>query len=360
MSGGVDSSVAAALLKKRGFRVVGVFMKPPSYAQGFGGRSGICNWEQDREDAMRVAAVLDIPLLTWDFSKTYERLVTRYMIDSYRKGITPNPDVMCNKEIKFGLFLAKALREGADYIATGHYARIAQVTSSSSSKVSQGRRKAAYKPDKLYKLLRSADRNKDQTYFLWTLTQKQLSRTLFPVGAYTKPEVRKLAKRFNLPTYDKKDSQGVCFVGPLKVREFLKRHIRPRQGEIIDTAGKILGTHDGVFYYTVGQRHGLNITAGGGPYFVVSKDLKRNIICVGGKKDLAAVQAKIKSAHWVSGRIRFPARAEVKIRYRTSSQKALLRRDGTLCFLKPAQAVTPGQSAVFYRGQEVLGGGIIQ
>jgi len=329
MSGGVDSSVAAALLKKRGFKVVGVFMRP------WQDISASCLWQQDREDAMRVATQLDIPLLTWDFSKDYGRKVTKYMIDAYRRGITPNPDVMCNKEIKFGLFFKRAIKEGADFIATGHYART-----------------------KNGKLLMAVDVNKDQTYFLWTLTSDILKKTIFPIGVYTKPEVRKLAKRFNLPNFNKKDSQGVCFIGPLDMREFLKHKIKPKTGKIVHLDGRTLGSHDGAYYYTIGQRHGLDIKLGGGPYYIVRKDIKKNIIYIGNKNDLNQSFARVRGLRWVD-KTKILTNIDVKIRYRTASRRALLIKDGKIIFQKPQRAVTPGQSAVFYKGKQLLGGGII-
>lgn len=330
MSGGVDSSVAAALLKKQGFDVVGVFMKP------WQPWPGLCMWQGDREDAMRAASVLKIPLLTWDFSKEYKKEVGDYMIREYRAGRTPNPDVMCNKEIKFGLFLKKAVKEGADMIATGHYIKL--------------------RNDKLFQ---AKDGNKDQSYFLWTLTREQVSRCAFPAGDYTKPEIRKLAKKFGLPNHDKKDSQGVCFIGPLDMKEFLKKYIIAKKGKIIDTEGAVIGEHDGVYYYTIGQRHGLNIGNGQGPYFVIRKDVRKNIIYVGKEKDLNGLDAKISDINWINKKPALPARLDVKIRYRSRSEKAILNRDGTLKFRKGVRAITPGQSAVFYRGKEMLGGGII-
>lgn len=343
MSGGVDSSVAAALLKKRGFNVVGVFMKPwAPAAKTLNGRNDFCMWRQDREDALHVASVLNIPLLTWDFSREYGRKVTRYMVDAYRHGITPNPDVMCNKEIKFGLFFKRALREGADLIATGHYAKT-----------------------KNGKLLRAKDKNKDQTYFLWTLTQEQLAKTLFPVGDMTKPQVRAMAKRLKLPVYDKKDSQGICFIGQMNVKDFLKSRIKPKKGKILHIDGRILGEHDGAYYYTVGQRHGLDIRDGSGPYFVVSKDVKKNTITVGERRNLLGKEARVAELHWISGKPpKFPAKVMVKIRYRTQSVAVTLHLNslpgqGHLVFMRPQRAITPGQSAVFYRGRAILGGGII-
>ncbi|OGN03765.1 MAG: tRNA 2-thiouridine(34) synthase MnmA [Candidatus Yanofskybacteria bacterium RIFCSPHIGHO2_01_FULL_43_42] len=357
MSGGVDSSVAAALLKKRGFNVVGVFMKPwqPKL-------ESFCLWKEDREDAMRVATKLGIPLLTWDFSKEYKREVADYMVKEYKLGRTPNPDVMCNKHIKFGLFLEKALKEGADLIATGHYIRIQK------SKIKNQNDKLMFK--NVFKLLRARDKNKDQSYFLWTLTQKQLKHCLFPIGDYTKPEVRKLAKKLGLPTAEKKDSQGVCFIGPLNIKEFLKNYIKPKRGGILDTNGSLVGQHDGVFYYTIGQRHGLDIKNGKGPYYVARKDVKKNIIYVGSKKDLSSRKFKLTDTNWINptdrpvdNRLRksiINRGLDVRVRYRAPLSKAVVRSNGEVVFKKSEEAITPGQSAVFYRGDELLGGGVIK
>ena len=376
MSGGVDSSVAAALLKKqanpreffkltgrpapkgfRGYEVTGVFFKPWLSPDG----RAFCNWRQDQQDATRVAAKLGIKFKVWDFSKEYGNKVTKYMISSYRSGITPNPDVMCNKEIKFGLFFKKALAEGADYIATGHYVRLKFVNSKQIR----------------YSLMAGVDRNKDQSYFLWTLTQRQLKYCLFPVGDYTKSEVRKLAKKLGLHTYAKKDSQGVCFVGQLDVKDFLKGYIKPKEGEIklletgspphscMNVGARTIGRHDGVYYYTIGQRHGLDIKIGGGPYFVAGKDIKKNIIYVTtDEKRIASCVAEIKKINWINQRPALPAKVGVKIRYRSGSIPAEIGKGtkaGVLIikFKKPVRAITPGQSAVFYRGQEMLGGGVI-
>ncbi len=338
MSGGVDSSVAAALLKKQGFDVVGVFMKPWSpFATNSKSQilnsndSDWCLWKQDREDALRAASIVGIPLLTWDFSKEYKKSVTDYMIREYKSGRTPNPDVMCNKEIKFGLFLDKALKDGADYIATGHYV------------IKKGNQ-----------LWEAKDKNKDQSYFLWTLTQKQLKHCLFPIGNFTKPEVRKLARKFKLPNADKKDSQGVCFIGPLNMKEFLTEYIKPKPGKILHTDGRVLGTHDGVYYYTIGQRHGLNITIGGGPYFVVSKNIKKNLIVVGDDAAASSPTTAVSDFNWISKPSFGPL--GVRVRYRAPISQAKLNKKGELKFVKPERAVTPGQSAVFYRGEQMLGG----
>ena len=330
----------------------------------FQGRTLYCPWKQDREDALRAAAVLDIPLLTWDFSKEYKKYVADYMLKEYKAGRTPNPDVMCNKEIKFGLFFKKAMNEGADYIATGHYARIAQVQKlkvhKDSNIIKNKEPKELDKLDELYKLFTARDSAKDQTYFLWTLTQKHLAKTLFPIGDYIKPEVRKLAKKFGLPNHDKKDSQGVCFIGPLNMKNFLKNYIKPKPGKIFDLKGKELGRHDGVYYYTIGQRHGLNLGLGGGPYFIVAKDIKKNIIFVGMEKDLSGRKAKITNISWITGAPKFPAGLSVRVRYRAPLKKAILKKNGELIFKQSERAITSGQSSVFYRGEEMLGGGIIE
>ena len=392
MSGGVDSSVSAALLKRAGFSVTGVFMKqwsPKVLSRVAGSRyAGGCIWKQERQDALRAANQLGIKFLTWDFSKEYEKQVGKYMISSYKKGITPNPDVMCNKVIKFGLFFDRAMKEGADFIATGHYA-ISSFSNFSHSAtnffpvegspsrpggIDPNLQKVyclALKKNSSLCLLKAKDKNKDQTYFLWTLKQKHLAKTLFPVGGLTKPEVRKLAKKFKLHNATKKDSQGVCFIGPLDMKNFLKSYIKPRKGKIflIESAPMHLcigakklaevGTHDGVYYYTIGQRHGLDISDGKGPYFVVKKDIKKNIIYVGKEKDLYSKKAKIKNINWIEKPKKFPVLLDVRTRYRAPLAKAKLSKARILTFTKPEKAIAPGQSAVFYKGQKVLGGGVI-
>jgi tRNA-specific 2-thiouridylase len=260
---------------------------------------------------------------------------------------------MCNKEIKFGLFLKKALAEGADYIATGHYAILKE------SKNADHRSE--------YRLLKGVDDNKDQSYFLWTLTQEQLKHCLFPVGNYLKPEVRRLAKKFGLPVHDKKDSQGVCFVGELNMKDFLKQYIKPKAGDIkLIENNKIVGVHDGANYYTIGQRHGLNISRGDGPYYVCGKDIKINVIFVTKKVSnlLSKKEVIVEKNNWIVKRPLLPCEVEVKIRYRTRSIPAVLTKnhknsEPILIFKSPAKAIAPGQSAVFYRGSELIGGGII-
>jgi len=389
MSGGVDSSVASALLKKRGFDVVGVFMKPwspdlstvlPITTPGVVNKVFVdkCMWKEDREDAMRAASVLGIPFKTWDFSKQYKKLVTDYMVREYKAGRTPNPDVMCNKEIKFGLFFNRAIKEGADFIATGHYVRIKRKSQTTNHK-SQINPKLKNKFENLNiensleivncKLKIAKDKNKDQSYFLWTLTQKQLKYCLFPIGDYIKPEIRKMAKKFGLPNHDKKDSQGVCFIGPLDMKDFLKTKIKPKKGKIISlrlNLKEIIGEHDGACYYTIGQRHGLNLSIGGGPYYVVSKDVKKNIIYVGDEKDLYSKILKISDISWINPtwKLNFQVKkamgVDVRVRYRAGLKKAILKKNGELWLKTPERAITSGQSAVFYRNGELLGGGIIR
>ena len=286
---------------------------------------------------MQVCARLGIRFETWDFSKEYEKKVGKYMIKSYKKGITPNPDVMCNKFIKFGLFFDRAIKSGADFVATGHYAKI-----------------------KNGKLIKAADKNKDQTYFLHEIKKEQLGKILFPVGGLKKPEVRKLAQKLGLENAQKKDSQGVCFVGQFNMKDFLKHYIEPKKGEILSLNGKDMGEHDGVYYYTIGQRHGFNIKDGHGPYFVVKKDLKKNIIYVGKEKDLLSKKARVVNINWIQKPKRFPVILDVRARYRAPLNKAELDKNGSLIFKKSERALTSGQSAVFYQKNQVLGGGIIQ
>jgi tRNA-specific 2-thiouridylase len=301
----------------------------------------MCRADQDEADARAVAKQLGIPFETWDFSGVYAEKVAGPMIESYRTGTTPNPDIGCNHYIKFGCFYDEAMRRGADFVATGHYA-----------KTLNG------------KLFKGKDPNKDQTYFLWTLTKEQLHHTLFPVGGIIKPEVRKLAEKFGLVVAKKKDSQGVCFVGMLDMKEFLKTRIPSVPGDILNMAGKKIGTHDGAAYYTIGQRHGMDIKNGHGPYFVVAKNMEQNTVTVGVERDLRGSEAAITDLHWISGMApQFPLRTMVKIRYRTKSVAATLSevepQKMILSFKKPIRAITSGQSAVFFSGRTVLGGGII-
>lgn len=339
MSGGVDSSVAAALLKQRGFLVTGIFMK------NWGKEGKGCTYVQDEQDARRVAGKLYIPFYVLNFEKEYYERVFTPFIEGIKQGITPNPDVYCNQEIKFGIFLQKALELGADMVATGHYARVAH----------KGR----------HILLRAKDNAKDQTYFLYRLTQSQLSRTLFPIGDYEKREVRSLAKKFGLPTATKPDSQGICFVGESPFDEFLRDFVESHVGNIVDEAGKFLGQHKGVPFYTIGQRKGLGIGGQASPRFVARKDPPTNTLVVVPEghnmlynRRLYAVQLS-----WVVNK---PAvrsfSCQVRFRHQQPLQRATitLQHNGALVeFTKEQRAITPGQSVVFYKGRRVLGGGII-
>ncbi|KKS13946.1 MAG: tRNA-specific 2-thiouridylase MnmA [Candidatus Yanofskybacteria bacterium GW2011_GWA1_41_6] len=347
LSGGVDSSVAAALLKQSGYQVTGVFFKPWQPERG-----AFCNWKEERQAALAAATALGIPFKTWDFSKEYKTWVADYMINAYQHGLTPNPDVMCNKEIKFGLFLKRALKEGADLIATGHYVR-------------RSPEFPIFNFQFPIKLLKGVDKNKDQSYFLWTLIQKQLKHSLFPVGGLTKPEVRKLAKKFKLPNYAKKDSQGICFIGPVVLREFLKHYLKAKTGKIVDDQSFVVGQHDGAQLYTIGQRHGLNIGNGQGPYFVTHKDLKKNIIHVttdSKKLDQLRKKVLVKTVSWVGEAPKFPAKVSAMIRYRGGLIPVSVNKTTNglaVDFLKPARALASGQSIVFYKGEALLGGGVI-
>lgn len=345
MSGGVDSSVAAALLKQRGFNVVGVFMR----CMNLDGCA-----ERDAEDARRVAEHLGIPFYVFDLEEEYRREVVGYMIDGYRRGLTPNPDVMCNKEIKFGLFLEKALALGADGIATGHYARIMR----------RGGRLS---------LAAGADKNKDQSYFLWTLTPEVLGRCFFPVGDHTKPEVRRLARRSGLPTAEKKDSQGICFLGNVSLRDFLGAHIPEREGDVVTADGRRVGTHRGAWFYTVGQRHigtAPRLARGGATsrWYVAKKDIALNTLVIAEGADSAALhreRIRLGSVNLIGTALRSGERRAVfaRVRYRQPLGKAWLSRTGRgyeLAFHVPQKFIAPGQSAVLYsRSGLVLGGGVI-
>jgi tRNA-specific 2-thiouridylase len=370
LSGGVDSSVAAALLLRAGYRVVGGFMKNWSDAEAEACGEG-CGWERERQDALRVAAHLGIPLQTLDFEREYRERVVAYMVAEYAAGRTPNPDVLCNSLIKFDLFLAAAREAGAELVATGHYARRHDNDGGSAS------------------LLAGVDANKDQSYFLHRLSQAQLRHALFPVGHLTKPEVRALARELGLPTADKKDSQGLCFVGKVDMKAFLAARVPQTSGPIVDVDGRRVGEHQGLAPYTVGQRHGFgHITGapndvseasrsqrgaaersiGKGAYFVVRKEPSTNTLVVAPSDQpqwLLSSMCVVEDAHWIAGTApALPWRGHVRIRYRQPLQEievAAGAEPGTLelSFAQPQRAVTPGQFAVFYEGETCLGGGVI-
>ncbi len=341
MSGGVDSSVAAYLLKNQGYDVVGVFLKFWADMKSISGANeNRCCSSEARRDAMRVCAKLNIPFLTWDFQKEFKKAVVDDFISGYKKGITPNPCVVCNKEIKFGLFLKKALKLGVDRVATGHYVKL-----------------------KNFSLYQAKDKNKDQSYFLWTLTKKQLKYCLFPIGDYTKQEVRALAKKYRLSVALKKESQEVCFVKDTDLYGFLRTRIHTDKGVIIELkTGKKIGGHNGVQFYTIGQR----VPIGGtGPYYVAAKNLKKNQLIVVKKDDKNSLYKEIalKNVNWISGKPLKSAKVLVRTRYRQPlvSAKIMLHASRfKLHFDQPVRFVAPGQSAVFYdRKSELLGGGVI-
>lgn len=361
LSGGVDSSVSAAILKSQGYNVVGVFIRTwhPDFIE--------CNEEEERLDAMRVAAHLDIPFLTFDFEDEYKRGVADYMIAEYRAGRTPNPDVMCNKEVKFGAFLKKALSMGADFVATGHYARV-KVGSSFLNGLGEvkpsdrGPEKKNLQP----KLLKSADSSKDQVYFLWTLTQEQLLKVIFPVGDLKKAQVRKLAEKYKLLVATKKDSQGICFLGDIDLKDFLKHYIKEKKGKVIDEKGEAIGEHDGAVFSTLGERHGFTITKktpNDKPYYVVAKDVEKNILYVSQnpKESNSLIRANsrivLKDANWIIEPME-DKKYTAQIRYHGEFLSCKIVGSNGIIFDNPV-LVAPGQSIVVYDKDVVLGGGVV-
>lgn len=382
LSGGVDSSVTAYLLKEQGYEVIGMFMK--NWHDDSVTISNECPWLDDSNDAMIVAQHLGIPFQAIDLSAEYKARIVDYMFAEYQAGRTPNPDVLCNREIKFDIFLQAALKLGADYVATGHYARKAETTINGKT---------------VYRLLGGKDPNKDQSYFLCQLTQDQLSRALFPIGELLKPEVRAIAKKAGLTTADKKDSQGLCFVGKVHLPDFLQQRLEPKKGKALvvdasapvfsngkatdelthDTApyvyepamGKVIGEHNGAHYYTIGQRKGLNIGGSPRPLFVIGTDTQHNVIYLGMGEDHPGLYRKglfIPNAdeHWIRPDHRLASGEsrtyECRIRYRQKLEPCTLhKRDEGLyiIFDQPQKAITPGQFAAWYEGEELIGSGVI-
>ncbi len=351
MSGGVDSSVAAVLLKKQGYEVIGIFMKlwSDKDARTDLVKENICCSLEAATAARAVANRLKIPFYVVNLEKEFKKAVVDYYIKEYEEGRTPNPCVICNRDIKGEILMRKVLEMKADFLATGHYARI-------------------IKDKKQYKLLKSIDENKDQTYFLWTLTQDQLAKLLFPVGGYPKPEVRRMAKKMKLPTAERKESQGICFIPDRDVCGFLRRHAKKltQPGEVTDSSGKVLGMHAGLVNYTIGQRERLGI---GGPraYYVIQLDSKKNVLVVGDEKDLYQKQLIAAEINWLNKESRddkLQSDIGAKIRYghpiESCKLQALGRQQIKVTFEEPQRAITPGQSVVFYRGKEVLGGAVIE
>ena len=340
MSGGVDSSVAAALLVEQGHEVTGVYMK--NWSEDVPGMQ--CPWADDVADAKRVAVSLGIDFRVFDFQKEYKQRVVDAMVAEYKAGRTPNPDVMCNQEIKFHLFLEAALEQGAEMIATGHYARVQK------KELAQGAR-----------LLRAKDTEKDQTYFLYRVHEVALQKTLFPLGDYTKSEVRTMARERGLWTAGKKESMGICFVGQVSIREFLGQYLELVPGDIIDRdTGAVVGQHDSALLYTIGQRHGLSV-GGGLPYYVVGKDIATNVVYVSqnlNDETMWRTQIELGDVHWIGQPPQSDDALTVRLRHRGALRPCQL--DGhSLRLASPERAVAAGQSAVIYRGEEVLGGGIV-
>ncbi len=352
MSGGVDSSVAALLLKEAGFEVIGLFMKNWDEED----ENGVCTTEEDFKDVVRVAGQLDIPYYSINFVKEYWDRVFTYFLEEYKAGRTPNPDVMCNKEIKFKAFLNYALKLGADYVATGHYARL-------STDSDTGKRI----------MLKGMDPGKDQSYFLSQLSQDQIKKVMFPLGELQKDDVRAIAEEAGLATAHKKDSTGICFIGERDFKEFLSQYLPAQPGEMRSLDGTVKGRHDGLMYYTLGQRKGLNIggsgSGSGEPWYVVGKDLDQNILYVEqGSKHPALYYTGLRASqiNWISEEPKLPITCQIKYRYRQPDRPADVslhpsKNDELIVeFHNKEKAVTPGQAVVFYDGDICLGGGIIE
>ena len=363
MSGGVDSSLTAALLVEQGHDVTGVYMK--NWTQDLPGMQ--CPWAEDLADAKRVAVQLGIPFKVYDFQTQYKQKVVDYMIEVYSAGRTPNPDIMCNEQVKFKLFLETALADGAEIIATGHYATIQEgPTPPLNSEVNSEFSPHPLKLAQGARLLMAKDTNKDQTYFLYRVTSKALSKTLFPLGEFEKTQVRKMAEERGLLTATRRESMGICFVGSVGIREFLSEFVETSPGNIIDhESGEVVGAHDGAIFYTLGQRHGLNL-GGGLPYYVVGKDMAKNEVYVSRNlNDISMwrTELQLTDIHWINDAPHENDKLTVRLRHRGKLVPvSALRNDSqgwTLETIEPERAVASGQSAVIYRGEEVLGGGIV-
>lgn len=340
LSGGIDSAVSAVLLMQQGYQVEAGFMKNWSSTRGLVRNE--CPWIDDRREALKVAAHLGIPMHTFDFEKEYADKVMEYFFKEYSEGRTPNPDVMCNKEIKFKLLYQKAIEMGFDYLATGHYAQI-----------------------KKGKLIRSKDEFKDQTYFIYNIKTEQLDHILFPIGNYKKAEIRKLAQKLKLPNANRKESMGLCFVGKIRLDQFLNQKIKPKKGKVFDVSGKLVGEHKGIAFYTVGQRQGLGI-GGSGPYYIVKKDLKTNTLVVShDPKDLQlqTKEIQISGVNWIHRPDHFPHKCLARFRHQQELQNVEITILGAdlyhVKFAKTQTAVASGQSLVLYNDKECLGGGVI-
>lgn len=388
LSGGVDSSVAAYLLQQQGHEVIALFMK--NWNDASVTLEDECPWVEDSNDAMMVAQKLGIPFQVIDMSELYKERIVDYMFSEYEKGRTPNPDILCNREVKFDAFLTTALSLGAEKVATGHYARISTSTTHEGKEV--------------YHLLSGKDTHKDQSYFLCQLSQEQLSKAMFPIGELTKSEVRKIAREIGLVTAEKKDSQGLCFIGKVSLPEFLKQQLQPKSGEIVEifrdyegyhkevplfstkleelrflsqkihyqkTDGKVIGQHQGAQYYTIGQGKGLGIGGHKESCFVISRDMEHNILYVGEGHSFPglwrkALQMNNEEVHWIREEERLNSgeskEVQARIRYRQPLEKATLYQTEEGLFLEfenPQSAIAEGQFAAWYDGEELLGSGVI-
>jgi tRNA-uridine 2-sulfurtransferase len=367
LSGGVDSATSAALLKRDGFDVTGVFIKvwQPDWIE--------CTWREDRRDAMRVAAHLGIPFITLDLEREYKKEVIDYMIAEYAAGRTPNPDVMCNQHVKFGAFYDWAMEQGAEYVATGHYAITNADTNDTNADTNDtnGRIVTNNTNVATYELLAGTDPNKDQSYFLWTIKKGQLEHILFPVGHLLKSEVRRLAEEFKLPNATKKDSQGLCFIGKVDIKEFLSHYVKTEKGIVLNTERKVIGVHPGALFFTIGERHGFTITEKtptDAPYYVVNKDVEKNTITVSDKREnnsLPGAQTKvaISEVNWIGSIPPIGSKLQARSRYRQPLQSIEVVSAGdvsaSLVFEQPQDTLTPGQSLVIYEGDVCRGGGVI-
>ncbi len=345
LSGGIDSAVSTHLLLKAGFEVEAGFMKNWSKTEGL--LKNDCPWLEDRREALRVAAFFGIPLHTLDFEKQYQKGVMDYFFKEYKAGRTPNPDVMCNKEIKFKLLYGWAMKNGFDYMATGHYAQVIQVKKDG------------------YELHRSADEFKDQTYFIYNVRKDQLPHLLFPIGGMNKKQVRALAKKIKLPNAERQESMGLCFVGKIRLKDFLEQKLKRKPGVIIDQDGKEIGEHEGLHYYTLGQRQGIKVGSGG-PFYVTKKDIEKNILFVTNNpedKNLYIKEVFIQSVNWINEPKKFPVKLVGRFRHQGELIKLTAERVNhelyKVKFSTPQKAVASGQSLVLYHGKNCLGGGVI-
>lgn len=355
MSGGVDSSVTALLLKKQGYEVIGAFMKNWSDSKD---EFGVCCWKGERKFAIKIAAMLDIPLITLDFEKEYKREVVKEMFEKYKKGITPNPDIDCNQKIKFPLLLKEAKKRGINLIATGHYSQIK-------------------KTKNYYELLRAKDESKDQSYFIYRIKQNELKHILFPIGEYTKTKIREIAKKNKFPNYDKKGTVGICFIGKINLKDFLKKKIKPKKGKVLNPKGEIIGYHDGIYYYTIGQRlgprYGFEIERGSKKkverWYVARKILKTNTIIAAPKNHLINLrkEMRITNPHWIIKDYvkKLPKNIHARIRNVGELLPGKLlynkrKKQFKVMLNKAITGISEGQAIVLYSGRKVLGGGEIR